>query len=452
MSFSIISAPNIVKYRRILLLLLVSVVIAVLIVDISILRIARSGGWQFGHDWQSIILFILMSSTFAVAQYFILGFVKATSEKELRILTGGKIGLAALRKAIWLIQYLLTAILGLVVLEIVLYSYYNSIAVTAAATISYVTAFIIMALLSYYFFLWFKRNRSRGNLTVFLYAISSAALAINTAIALAMIYELSQYKPDIVHAHSTAVRASAALQPTFNSVYTITSTLGFVLMWGSTAIVLRSYYYKLGQAKYWFLVSIPLVYFISQFLNLFLNDLTYVMALYPIFFTLLFVLTKPVGGILFGTAFLGIAKSSVPRESVVRDYLTLAAFGVMLFFVSSQNTAANMAYPPFGLIGALFVGLSTYMMFLGLYASAISVSQDAKLRQSIRSSAAKESKLLDSIGRAQMEQELQKRVLKIVKEQSDSMIEETGVQPSLSENDMKEYLDMVANEIKRTKG
>lgn len=433
-------------------MLLVSVVIAVLIVDISILRIARSGGWQFGHDWQSIILFILMSSTFAVAQYFILGFVKATSEKELRILTGGKIGLAALRKAIWLIQYLLTAILGLVVLEIVLYSYYNSIAVTAAATISYVTAFIIMALLSYYFFLWFKRNRSRGNLTVFLYAISSAALAINTAIALAMIYELSQYKPDIVHAHSTAVRASAALQPTFNSVYTITSTLGFVLMWGSTAIVLRSYYYKLGQAKYWFLVSIPLVYFISQFLNLFLNDLTYVMALYPIFFTLLFVLTKPVGGILFGTAFLGIAKSSVPRESVVRDYLTLAAFGVMLFFVSSQNTAANMAYPPFGLIGALFVGLSTYMMFLGLYASAISVSQDAKLRQSIRSSAAKESKLLDSIGRAQMEQELQKRVLKIVKEQSDSMIEETGVQPSLSENDMKEYLDMVANEIKRTKG
>jgi hypothetical protein len=32
------------------------------------------------------------------------------------------------------------------------------------------------------------------------------------------------------------------------------------------------------------------------------------------------------------------------------------------------------------------------------------------------------------------------------------MTQETGVQPSLSENDMKEYLDMVVNEIKRTKG
>ncbi len=432
-------------------MLLVSLVVAMLVVDISILRIAGSGGWRFGHDWQSILIFILLSTTFAIAQYFILRFVKATSEKELRIVTGNKIGLAAFRKGIGVIQYLLTAILGLVVLEIILYLYYNSIAVTAAATISYVTAFIIMVLLSYYFFLWFNRNRSRGNLTVFLYAISSAALAINTAIALTTIYELSQHKPEIVRAHPAPVRATAALLPAFNSVYIISSTLGFVLMWGATAIVLRSYSYKLGQAKYWFLVSIPLVYFISQFLNLFVNQLTYVMASYPTFFTLLFVLSKPAGGILFGIAFLSTAKSSVPRESVVRDYLTLAAFGVMLFFVSSQNTAEQMAYPPFGLVGALFVGLSAYMMFLGLYSSAISVSQDAKLRRSIRSSAVKESELLDSIGTAQMEQELQKRVLKIVKEQSDNMTQETGVQPSLSENDMKEYLDMVVNEIKRTK-
>jgi hypothetical protein len=114
-------------------------------------------------------------------------------------------------------------------------------------------------------------------------------------------------------------------------------------MWGATAIVLRSYSYKLGRAKYWFLVSIPLVYFVSQFLNLFLDQLTYVMASYSIFFTLLFVFSKPAGGILFGAAFLNTAKSSVPRESVVRDYLTLAAFGVMLFFVSSQNTAEQMA-------------------------------------------------------------------------------------------------------------
>ena len=42
---------------------------------------------------------------------------------------------------------------------------------------------------------------------------------------------------------------------------------------------------------------------------------------------------------------------------------------------------------------------------------AISVSEDSKLRQSIRHVALREPKLLDSIGIAQMEQEIQKRVL-----------------------------------------
>jgi hypothetical protein len=47
-----------------------------------------------------------------------------------------------------------------------------------------------------------------------------------------------------------------------------------------------------------------------------------------------------------------------------------------------------------------------------------------------------------------MEQELQKRVLTIAKKNSDNMIEETGVQPSLSEYDMKQYLEEVLKEIK----
>ncbi len=60
-------------------------------------------------------------------------------------------------------------------------------------------------------------------------------------------------------------------------------------------------------------------------------------------------------------------------------------------------------------------------------------------------------KFLESIGTAQMEQELQKKVLTIAKENSDVMTEKTGVQPSLTEDEMKEYLNMVVNEIKRTK-
>jgi hypothetical protein len=176
-----------------------------------------------------------------------------------------------------------------------------------------------------------------------------------------------------------------------------------------------------------------------------------VIALSPVLFTLLFVFSKPLGGILFGAAFYSVGRSgtsSSPRGNFVRDYMTLAAYGVVLFFVSSQNTVAQIPYPPFGVIAASFVGLSAYMMFLGLYSSAISVSQDIKLRQSIRRSAIQEVKFLESIGTAQMEQELQKRVLTIAKKNSDIMTEETGVQPSLSEDEMKQYLEEVIKEIK----
>jgi hypothetical protein len=79
-----------------------------------------------------------------------------------------------------------------------------------------------------------------------------------------------------------------------------------------------------------------------------------------------------------------------------------------------------------------------------------SLSQDNELRFSIRRSAITNPKLLDSIERAQMEQALLKEILKITK-QSENTAEESEVQPSVSEDDMKEYLEEVIQEIKGIK-
>jgi hypothetical protein len=76
------------------------------------------------------------------------------------------------------------------------------------------------------------------------------------------------------------------------------------------------------------------------------------------------------------------------------------------------------------------------------------VSEDSKLRQSIRNLAIKESKLLDSIGTAHMEQEIQKRVLEFTKRTQDMMAEETGIKSSMTEDDMKQYLEQVIREVK----
>jgi hypothetical protein len=78
------------------------------------------------------------------------------------------------------------------------------------------------------------------------------------------------------------------------------------------------------------------------------------------------------------------------------------------------------------------------------------VSQDVALRYSIRKSVAKQSKLLDSIGTTQMEQELQVRVLTVAKNLSGKMEEEMGVEASMTEENMKEHIEMVRKEIHRS--
>jgi hypothetical protein len=92
---------------------------------------------------------------------------------------------------------------------------------------------------------------------------------------------------------------------------------------------------------------------------------------------------------------------------------------------------------------------ASYFIMVGIYSSAISISEDSELRRSIRKFAIKESKLLDGIGIAHMEQEIQKRVLRLVKEQEETMVEQTGIQSSLDEQDMKLYLEQAINEVNK---
>jgi hypothetical protein len=61
------------------------------------------------------------------------------------------------------------------------------------------------------------------------------------------------------------------------------------------------------------------------------------------------------------------------------------------------------------------MGLSSYLVLIGIYSSAISISEDSRLRNSIRNFALKETNLLDSIGSAHIEQEIQNKVIEFTK-------------------------------------
>ena len=113
-----------------------------------------------------------------------------------------------------------------------------------------------------------------------------------------------------------------------------------------------------------------------------------------------------------------------------------------------QATLTPTPYPPFALAGVSTMGLSAYLIYIGIYSAGISMSEDINLRQTIRKSAIEESKLLVSIGSAQMHQQLEKKVLQGAKDRANKMASQTGVQLSLTDADMKQYLNSVLKEIK----
>jgi hypothetical protein len=133
--------------------------------------------------------------------------------------------------------------------------------------------------------------------------------------------------------------------------------------------------------------------------------------------------------------------------------MILTAYGFILFFTAGGATVLQAGYPPFGLANVSFVGLAAYLILTGLYQSTISIAQDVKLRRSIKNATLQESsKFLDTLGTAQMEKQLQDTVMKISKDNASTLAEQSGVEPSMTDDEMKSYMDEVIAEIVRTKG
>jgi hypothetical protein len=173
-------------------------------------------------------------------------------------------------------------------------------------------------------------------------------------------------------------------------------------------------------------------------------------TLFGIVLTLIFNLSRIAGGILFGIAFWTIARH-LPNNTAVKSYMIMAAYGLIIFYISNQAGSSLFqlggVYPPFGLLTVAIIGLSSYLMLVGIYSSAISVAQDSRLRRAIRKSVQQQSSLLDKIGLAQMQREIENSVLSTVKSQAENLKTETGIDTSLDEDEIKEYMNEVIAEV-----
>ncbi|MGB5091604.1 MAG: hypothetical protein WBN72_11725 [Nitrososphaeraceae archaeon] len=315
-----------------------------------------------------------------------------------------------------------------------------------------------MALLARAFYSWYKsiayQSESQSKILILILGFSMVAYVINGIFLIANYLVWLEEQPSIILSTDVAFFPDFEPEILVSQIGTIAQTVSavaFVLTWISTVILLRPYMKKIGRIKFWSIMGFALVYYLIS---------------YPLFvlgyFTpsgetdtevmnniLVVSMSSIVAGIIFGAAFLSIART-LRRGTAIRDYLILAAYGMLIFYIAGSATVSQAAYPPFGLVSTAFTGLSTYLIYVGLYSSAVTLSQDLTLRKTIRKSVMEQSKLLDSIGTAQMERELQTSILTIAKKTSDEMKENSGIEASLSEDDIRDYMSLVIKELKRS--
>ena len=424
------------------LLILMLVVIITIMVDSEVGLVADFIPAQISSS-VGIVVFIAIVIIFAIMQFFILAYIEQSNkETEARALY-----LDVTHIIVSIAQYFLVGLLAFVILQIVTAQQYNLTILFVSHAISYGLWIVTLGLLARAFFSWYRR--SDENIMVLILTLSMIAYVVNGVIGLASNIDLlTQQRPVVI---STDVAyfpefSIASLESQIGTANIIASSFAYVLTWIGSVKLLYPYIKKLGKIKFWTIMGAAMVYYLVSFPLLVLGYYSPSEDVDAMTNILIFSLGGIFTGIIFGAAFLSVART-LQKGTALRNHMIIAAYGFLVFYIAGSAVAAQAAYPPFGLASVSIIGLSCYLIYAGLYSSAVIVSQDTGLRLSIRRSVTEQSKLLHSIGKAHMEQELQSRVLTVAKKLSDTMVKETGVEPSMTENEMKEYIEMVKNEI-----
>lgn len=425
-----------------------AIVYAVLVIIVLDTLINQNADYLIDQNTSGpgIALFIIMAAISIIGQYFILEYVKLKSHdirQKVRHLN-------ILHRIVAIVQYLLISIFIFIIFGIVISHQYPTITLPVVTAASYGLDVGLMGIFTFIFFSWYKSNRN--SVVVLLYGLSFAVVVVTSSVFLASsilrFVDSPHYRyPDSEVDFTSPEKGS--IRYNLGKIYHYSDIASFVLKWIATAFLLYHYSKKIGKTKYLLLVGIPLIYFLGTFMDDFSlykphsNEEWFYWYLYAS-------LNSTAGGILFGIGFMLGAKH-FSNKLPIKDYMIISGFGFILFFSAGQSTLTIAPYPPYGFATMSFFGLSTYLVLLGLYASAISVSEDIELRKSIKKSTLREARFLDSMGSAHMEKELMKRMVLKARQEQKEWAQESGVVASLGEEDIINIVKEAERDVKEKK-
>jgi hypothetical protein len=391
-------------------------------------------------------IFTIFSITFAV---FAIVLLKAIESYDLMSSYKRKKAQNLVRFTALASQFMVIAFLAVEIVQMVFVKMYNSSLTLLILFTSFVPSVLFILLLVVLLVRWF---RSSKNFMIIAYAISFSIVCIY--LVLSIVYVNVQYTStsEWIKAkslHSTIVNSSVSdLSFSFGVTLDALSLLSFVFVWVATVALLRQYRNKIGRTRFWVIITIPLLYFLFPFETYFANFSEVMLSGSPVIFSVIYILlfsaTKQVGGVLFSIVFLTAATKI--KQPHLQNSLRIAAIGIAVVFSSLEiNSILYAAYPPYGVLTIMLMPLGSYCLFIGLFASARLASQDKKLRREFYQSAEKQLAFLQTLGKVQMENELEKSLKSILNRSS--VLDESRDDYRREEN-VRELVQEVIDELR----
>jgi len=426
-----------------LLLVMLSFVIGLLIVDTSANRIMRFLGISLSTD-VTLLLFYVLAVIYLAALVLVLKLMKSNLGE---LFPEGHTKFTTTLRIVTFVQYGLAGLLAVIILEMFLTNNYHPHLARVIVSISYLQSFFFIGFLAYKFILWFRATRSH---VLMFYTLAVGSLFIHAIFTFLHLNASFDEYVDYLGPGTVAFVPTPASWLILG--FQVTSILSYIFVWIASVIVLRDHSYKFGKLGYWTAVGLPIVYFAFQFspliLQLFAEYRISEPVLFGLYYTIIFGISQPIGGIFFGYAF-WTAGRKIDNQRI-NNFLLLSAVGIILFFTSNQPIIlSGLLYPPFGLITNSFLGVASYVLFLGVYFIAISINQDVAIRRMIKRSLKESTSLLGTIAASEMHQQISKKIVKLRGELSEQLDQDVTIDPTLSSDDVKNYIDEVLKEIKK---
>ena len=434
--------------RSLILLFTFIIINALLVIDTSIVRISTFTGGMYPFV-NYMILFVLIYVAYAAGNVIIMRLVRS----QLHSSSGNKpLLFKSFFAGITATQYAILFMIFVLICQILLNNYYSVWLLKSISFNSYLMGGIMLSLLSYKLLSWFKNEKS---VILILYFFAMALICANSILIIYSLQIQLASKPDNISYNRSLAGGFAPGSGVFKLIQDYLLIISFSIMWLATALLMKNYSGIKGLVRYWGIMAISLIYFTGQFQPMFFGVVslsTISATLGDIGYTIFVSAARPVAGIMFGLVFWSISRKVA--KTVIKQYLLIAGFGIMMLFASNQSAGLSLTpLPPFGIITAAFFGLSTYLLFIGLYSSAVSVSHDLTIRKQAKKYA-NQLVLLDRIGTPEMKQRVESLVsgvMKDLKNQVHELTESSGVLPSIDEENFKDYLETVLKEVRKRK-